>query len=420
MRGLLANFAAPLAHSLRMGANLVIVKMIAVTLGPVGMGLLGNFMSLTTIVSIFAGGGIATAITKYVAEYRLRPRRLIEFIGSAFAFGFLFSAIFFLGMLIFSRQISLALFGNESYSWLMPMIGVAQLVCFFGTAVISVANGHNRQDVFAVITLVGYLLSIPVSFALILFCGISGAAIALLVVASSAGLPAIYFLRRSRMAKFIRLRLNIDDARRLLRFSFMALVSASLFPLAEIYIRSLIIDLLGHGDAGIWQAMTRLSGAYLGLFTLYLSTSYMPKLSALSDRILISRTVILSLIKIGVLFSGFSVLLYFLKNHVVTILYSAEFLGVTGLIFWYLLGDLFRIISYVIGFLGVAKAALRLYVFCEVVQVGIVVLLFYFSLQAGGKLIDLARAYALAYFLYFVVLFFAFLQFKRGKYDFSR
>ncbi|MDP3928878.1 MAG: oligosaccharide flippase family protein, partial [Bacteroidota bacterium] len=81
MKNLLAAFAAPLAHGLRMVANLVILKLIAITLGPIGMGTLGNFMSLTTMISVFAGAGITTGITKYVAEYKSSPKRLIRFLG---------------------------------------------------------------------------------------------------------------------------------------------------------------------------------------------------------------------------------------------------------------------------------------------------------------------------------------------------
>lgn len=420
MRKLLATFAAPIAHGLRMSANLVVLKMVAVMLGPIGMGMLGNFMSLTTMVSVFAGGGIATGITKYVAEYKTRPQRLIKFLGSAFAFGFVFSAIFFLVVFIFSKQISLALFGDEGFFWLILAIGVAQIVCFFGTAVVSVANGLNRQDVFAIITLVGYTLAIPLSFALIFVNGISGAAIALLIVASAAGGPAIYFSMRSPIARVVRLKLYRGDAHRLLRYSVMALASALVFPLVEIYIRTLIIELLGHSDAGIWQAMTRLSGAYLGLFTLYLATTYMPRLSSICERALVSRVVIQCLVRMGFLFSVFAVSMYFLRDFVVTILYSSEFLGVAGLVFWYLIGDLFRLSSYVIGFLGVAKAALRLYVVCELFQAGLLIGFSYFTLRGGGKLIDIAQVYALTYFLYFVVMLFAFGQYKRGAYDFSR
>ncbi len=372
------------------------------------------------MISVFSGGGISTGITKYVAEYKSRPKRLIGFIGSAFAFGFCFSAVFFLGTLIFSREIARMLFGDYGYSWLIVTIGIIQLVIFLGSAVISVANGLSRQDVFAKITITGYVFAIPLAFLLIYTNGISGAALALLVVASASGVPALYFVLRSPMLKLVRVKLSGSDSSRLLKFSFMALVSAVVFPFAEITIRTLIIKFLGHVDAGLWQAMTRLSGAYLGLFTLYLSTTYMPLLSSLNNRALVTKVVFGHLIKVGAIFIGFSLLVYSFKGFLVVTLYSDEFTAITEIMLWYLIGDFFRIGSYVIGFLGVAKAALRFYVFCELLQAVLLIFFSCLALYGGEKLIYVAQAYMYSYVVYFIVMLFLFNKFQRGSYDFSR
>jgi O-antigen/teichoic acid export membrane protein len=409
-----------MAHGLRMVANLVILKMIAVMLGPVGMGGLGNFMSLTTMISVFSGGGIATGITKYVAEYQKSPRRLIKFIGTAFAFGFLYSAIFFVGSIVFSAKLSVVLFGSSDFIWLMPTIGLAQLICFFGTAVIAIVNGQRRQDLFALITLVAYFLAIPISFVLIYTFELDGAAIALLVVASATGIPAVFLVMRSRLTPLIRIRFNSADTKKLSRFAIMLLASAVLFPISEIFIRTMVIELLGKNEAGLWQALSKLSGAYLGFFTLYLSVSYMPQLSALSDRSLISQAVGQMIIKIGAVFAFFGAGLFIVKDFVVTLLFSIDFLNMTPLFIWQLLGDFFRLSAYVIGFLGVAKAAFRMYIACEVLQVFLQMFFAYLTLNKGGSLVELVQSYALAYFIYFLVMLFAFFKYYRGRFDFFR
>ena len=43
-------------------AGLAIVKIIAITLGADGLGRLGQFMSLISMVTILAGGGIASGV----------------------------------------------------------------------------------------------------------------------------------------------------------------------------------------------------------------------------------------------------------------------------------------------------------------------------------------------------------------------
>ncbi|WP_416560454.1 O-antigen translocase [Limnohabitans sp. yimb22184] len=420
MSKFLANLAAPLAHSFRMAANLVILKLIAITLGPVGMGVLGNFMSLTTMMSIFAGGGISSGITKYVAEYKSNPKRLIEFIGSALTFGTYFSIFIFIISIILSRQISSILFGSAEYYWLILAVGIFQIICFFGVAVVSVANGLRRQDVFAIITLVGYSLAIPIAWVLISNYKISGAAIALLVVASAAALPATYFAVKSPITKLFKFRLKRADAKQLARFSFMALASATIFPFAEIFIRTLIVDILGSNNAGYWQATIRLSGAYIGLFTLFMSISYMPMLSAEIRKEQVSKLIYKHLLGVGGVFAIFACILYFLKSELIVILFSPEFLPAAEVLGWYLVGDFFRVTAYVIGFLGVARAAWRLYVICEVLQVGLLILFTYVGLILGGNLMYVAYAYTIGYLTYFFVMLVVFRQYQKGTYDFFR
>ena len=59
----------------RLVAGLVLAKLVASAAGPDGIGRLGQFMSLMSLLTVLAGGGISAAIVKYVAEYRADPAR---------------------------------------------------------------------------------------------------------------------------------------------------------------------------------------------------------------------------------------------------------------------------------------------------------------------------------------------------------
>lgn len=383
--------------------NLVIVKMIAVYLGPAAMGFLGHFMSLSTIVSVFVGGGIGNGIAKYVAEYRNKPRRMLRFVGASIVYGLCFCALVLLVSIIAARPLAQTLFGDLSYSWLFPSLGVAHLFCFIGTAVISIVNGQLRSDLFAAITITGYVGSLPIVYLLIVHFGMEGAAIALLLSISCTGLSALWLVARSRLTRLVRLTVGRTDLLNLARFSMMLLASATLFPLAEIVIRTRIIDSLGLEAAGLWQAMTRLSGAYLGFFTVFLATNFMPRLSTMDDRNSIVLLIRRYLVFIGIAFSIFAFLLYPLRDFVIRMLFSEAFNGMSELFGWQLLGDFFRVSAYVIGFLGVAKAALKLYVAAEFVQSGLYVALSSVVLSQGGNLSGVHQAYALTYFIYLCI-----------------
>jgi O-antigen/teichoic acid export membrane protein len=394
---------AATAHGLRMCVNLLILKMIAMFAGPTGMAILGHFMSLTTMVSVFAGGGIGNGITKYVAEYRGNPRRMINFISASTVYGFCISCLILLLCIIFASSASILLFGNTQYAWLFPCLGIAHLFCFIGTGIIAIINGLQRSDLFAAITIISYLGCLPITYFLISNLGLEGAAISLLLVSACTGVSALFLIAKSRLTRMIRFQISYADARRLLEFTLMLLASATLFPLAEILIRALIMQSLGNHAAGIWQAMARLSGAYLGFFTVYLATNYMPKLSTLIDRIAIFDLVIHHLVIIFFLFTIFACSVYSLREYIIVILFTSAFNEISEFLSWQLLGDLFRVSSYVIGFLGVAKAAVRIYIASEFIQSSLYSILSTIVLLNGGGLREVVQVYALTYFIYFSV-----------------
>ncbi len=53
----------------KIGAGLLVVKLLAVSFGPSGVGLAGNFRQLVTVLGVLAGAGIFNGVTKYVAQY---------------------------------------------------------------------------------------------------------------------------------------------------------------------------------------------------------------------------------------------------------------------------------------------------------------------------------------------------------------
>ena len=51
-------------------SGLIIAKLIVLSVGLSGFGVISQFQSLMNILMVFAGGGISNGVMKYVAEYR--------------------------------------------------------------------------------------------------------------------------------------------------------------------------------------------------------------------------------------------------------------------------------------------------------------------------------------------------------------
>src|SRR3990167_10354563 len=76
---------------------LFIVKIIALYTGPEGLGKMGQFMSLMTIVGVCAGGGISNGIIRYVAEYgKKSPESVKTVLNSGCYITLITSLVFFI------------------------------------------------------------------------------------------------------------------------------------------------------------------------------------------------------------------------------------------------------------------------------------------------------------------------------------
>jgi O-antigen/teichoic acid export membrane protein len=396
----LSALATASAHGLRMIANLVVLKMISVAVGPVGLGAIGNLISLLSVVMVFAGGGIANGIVKYTAEYKSRPRQSIRLIESAVALGLSVSVIVMLSCVVWAEPISEVLFSSSTFWWLSIALGVAHFFAFVGASTIALANGQFRPDLFAGISIFAHLSSIAAAWVLITLFGFPGAPMALMFMAGSTGIPAIWLILRAPVRRLIRIRFHRQETLGLLRFSAMTLSSALTFPIAEVIMRSSIAATLDLGQAGIWQASIRLSGAILGFYTVYLATAFMPRVSGRSDRAATNEMVTQTLVRIGGTFAAIAGVIYFFRDTVITWLFSTEFLKMADILGWQLVGDTLRTCAYVIGFVVIARARLVLHIGAELVQYSLFVGLGLLALYIDASLESVMKGYVVSYAIY--------------------
>jgi O-antigen/teichoic acid export membrane protein len=389
------------SHGLRMVLSLVIIKAIAIHLGASGLGQLGNFMSITSAMAVLAGGGIANGVTKYVAEFSDDKARLSTFLRAAALYGFSFALIIVLASVAFALPVAELVFGSAAFWWLVPVIGLLQIAGTLGVIAVGVANGLRRIDLLGSITIPTYLAMIPIAFVLVAYFGIAGAALSLALSVTATGVPALLVLHRQGIfADIMGARSLPADFSNLGKFSLMLVASAILAPVAETVLRSHITTVMGLEAAGLWQALTRLSAAYLGFFNVYLAARYMPLLSRTRGAE-IGKAVVRQLITATPAFMAFCVAIFLLRDIVVRALFSEAFLPLTDLLVFQLVGDCFRLASYVVGFLLVAKGKTRLYITAELVQMVLWVVSGYIAVGTRADLAVVSQFYAAAYFLYF-------------------
>jgi PST family polysaccharide transporter len=147
----------------------------------------------------------------------------------------------------------------------------------------------------------------------------------------------------------------------------MALLSAIIAPLTLIFIRNFIIKTQSIHEAGVWDAINRLSSFYMLFFSSGLSLYYMPKLSSLTTEIEFKNELKNYFKTLVPLFLLLLIVLFFAKGIILKIAFTSEFNSINKLLIWQLLGDFFRIMTLAFGFQILVKTMMKKYFLIEIV-----------------------------------------------------
>lgn len=393
-----------------------ILKLTAVYIGPEGLGKIGNFMSLLTILSLLAGGGVLNGLIKYVSEYKNQKKKMIRFISSAANYSLVTSVFTALVLIVFSKSISLFIFGSELNACYIILLAIAQIGFAYTNIVFGISNGLGYSNVYAKIQIFSCVISLPICWWLISTYNTGGAIVSFVVSLLIPVVPAIIYSFRSRYIKYISISFSLNgDHKKLFSFTIMLITSAIAFPIVEIIIRQHLATVSDYHQVGIWQGATRISSAYTGLFSIVLSYWFMPLISAENNWNVILHKTISVMFYIMILFLLGAMVFYIFREQFISLLLSRDFISLSEIIIFQLIGDFFKIGAYVVGFVGVAKAATRLYISAELIQ-SIFFIIFSFLLShyvPNAK--GIMMGYAATYFLYFFISIAVFYLFYRMK-----
>jgi len=394
-------------------------KALAIFVGPSGYALLGQFQNIVQIVATFSSGAINTGVTKYTAEYADDPdkqKRLWSTAGTISVIGAFFSMLI---IIFFKKELAVWLLHDENLDTVFIFFAIGLVFFVLNTLLLAILNGKAEIRLYVMANLLGSLISFLITVALTASQGLWGALVALSIFQSGAFFSTVYLCRKAAWFRVSYLfgRLDTEITKNLFKYTMMASTSALCFPVSNILVRDHLIDIFGNVSAGYWEAMTRLSGASMLLFSSVLSVYYLPKYSALKGGATIKKEVFhgYKIILPAVMFCCIAI--YLLRDFIIMLLFSSEFLPMRDLFFWYQVGDFLKMGSWILAFIMIGKAMVKIFIVSELVFTATYVgLTFIFTEHYG--LIGSAMSYALNYLLYWIVLYFVIRKnvFKSGVY----
>lgn len=404
-----------LATAVRIGSGFVLNKIFAVYIGPAGLALTGQFGNFVSMVLGFSNGGISSGIVKYVAEYRNDPEKRTAILSTALIITLCSSFILSILILIFHRQLAILLLKSESYASIFLLFALTLTVFSLNSSLISVLNGFKEVRKFIAVNIATSLTSLLITLLLVVLLGLYGALLTVVLSQTLVFFVTMFFVMRSDWFRWDSFTKGLDKASftRLSGFSAMALVSALTVPLSQMLVRNYLVDHLSLEAAGLWQGVWRISEMYLMIVTTPLSIYYLPRLSEIKDRLELRREIFSGYRLILPVVAILALAIFFSRHIIIRILFTREFSLMSELFLFQLIGDFFKVASWLIAYLMVAQAMTRMFMVTEIIFATSFVLLSMGFVSRYG-LVGVTYAFAINYLVYLLLMLYTFRNLLRA------
>jgi PST family polysaccharide transporter len=382
-------------------------KILAIYVGPAGYAALGQFQNAVQMITTLASGAINAGVTKYTAEYYQNEPKQHAIWGTAGTISLIGSVLVSIILVAFNRSLAGWFLNDENLGSVFVWFSVTLVPFVFNTLLLAILNGKKEIHRYVAANIAGSLFAMAVTSVMVVKLGLYGALVALAIYQSLTFFVTLSLIYKASWFKLRYLLGGIDkqSAKNLAKFTAMALTSAACVPVSHILIRNHLGDTLGWEAAGYWEAMWRLSSAYLMLVTTTLSVYYLPKLAELQDPTDIKREIFQGYRIILPVAAVCGITIYLLRDLIIRILFTTEFADMEVLFGWQMVGDTLKIGSWILAYLMLSKAMTRAYIVTEILfsfffYFFVTIFVEYFQLES------VVYAYALNYFIYWIVIYF--------------
>jgi PST family polysaccharide transporter len=376
------------AHFIGYLSLLVRTKLVAVLLGPAGVGLIGLYTSISGLIGTCTSLGIPSSGVRQIASSIASSdeQEIAKAICVIRRLSWLTGIVGVLVCCSTASYISLWLLGAIDHTDALCLLGAAILINSLAAAEGAILQGARRiGDQARVQIAVALLLSI-VSIALYATFGQRAIVTVILITAA---LPLIFnkwFTRRIALSKIIMTwRETRERAIRIIALGIAIMSSGLLTAGVDLITRSQITRALNIEAAGHYQAAWALSGIFAGFILSAMAADYYPRLTAIIHDRVSSVKLVNQQAEIGILLSlpGLLFTLAF-GDLVINLIYTAKFAPAAILLPGLLFGVFLRVISWPLGYILLAKGASKWFLISEIASASIQVMLLFAMLDRIG------------------------------------
>ncbi|QLR04780.1 O-antigen translocase [Providencia rettgeri] len=346
-----------LVTALRLFSGLLISKVVAIYTGPAGVSNLGQLQSFVTFVNGFIASQVSQGVNRYSAENKYNYDEAKKYWIASTKLSV--TACFFIMSLgiIFSKSLSDYLFQNESLFWLIILALSVLPLNIINNIFLGVLNGLGDYKKFFVANIFAIISSLTSMVILVYLFGLNGALISAALNNAIAGLWLIFLIMKKPWFK-LRYWFGSTPKKQLIdmsKYFLMGIIGALTGPVSIIIVRTILTNDFSIEFSGYWQAVTKISEAYLAVLTTAMTVYYFPKTASaktVSEHLNILATGAKVVIPLSIIMA---LCIFILKDFIISFLFTKEFIPARELFLFQNIGDFFRICSWLFATILLAK-----------------------------------------------------------------
>lgn len=393
-------------------------KVIAIILGPSGMGIQGLFTSAIDLVKQFTSFGLSQSAVRDISSADSTKdaikisvtvkvlRRIVWLTGSLGC----------IAMIIFSSVLSNYTFGNSDFAIPFVFLSVVLLLDQICSGQKVILQGLRRLKDLAKATAYGSTIGLVVCIPLYYLLGVNGIVPTIILNSITALVLSWIFSKKIHIEGIsITNKIVIKEGRHMVTMGLALSISSILMSVCSYAIRSYIRNVDGTEAVGLFTAGFVLVNTYVGMVFNAMGTDFYPRLSMCANDDKKCMDLVCKQCEIGLLIlAPLLITCLVFTPIIVNLLYSSKFEACNAYVLWASSGMFFKLMSWCVSYQFIAKGASKIFVTNEILQNSYTLLLNIIGYKIGG-LLGLGISFTLSQVLYFFEVYLV----SRYKYHFA-
>ncbi len=398
--------------------GLVRVKVLAVLLGPVGIGLAGLYTSIMGTATSVAGCGLGSSGVRQIAEAGGEEQTLSRVRRALWYANLVLGILGMIALWVVREPVSRWVFGDNSHATAVGWLGLGVLLTLIAGSQTALLQGLRRIGDMARVSVLGSLLGTVAGIGLIGLFGQEGIlAYVLVIPAISVGVAWYFVARLPQPVRELPSFTALTQQWRVMLGLGMAFMTTGLMNnLTQLAVRALVTRDLGLEATGYFQAAWAISVTYVGLVLGAMGADYYPRLTQAIQNQEQANRLVNEQARVALLLAGPMLLgMVAFTPLVIDLLYAPTFGPAMEILRWQMLGNLLKVASWPMGFILLARGEGRLFFLTDSTALVFYLLGVWFGPVFG--LVATGVMFLLMYTLYFALVYAVVARINRFRWD---